>query len=243
MANHSTKFSLDGYVDLLEALMARGYETVPFAHADPAARHLVVRHDVDMSLELAVALAEVESKMGVISSFFVLVRTEMYNPASLRGRAALQRLRALGREVGLHFDAAGLAETPEVFDAEAAKDCAFLESLLGDAIGMVSFHRPARSVQGYAPPIAGRLHAYMPRFFHEMGYCSDSAGSFRFGHPLDHAAIAAGRALQLVTHPIWWVASSHESVLGKLDRFRACRDETIGAELAANCTPYRDRTR
>jgi hypothetical protein len=234
-------FTLEGYRELIQAFLAKGYETVGFDEVRRAARHLVLRHDVDMCLDRAVQLATVEAALGVTSSYFVLVRTEMYAVTSARSRRALQSLRQLGREVGLHFDAVGLGETPSELDAACANDCRLLEAVLGADVKTVSFHRPTTSLQGWPQPIAGRTHAYEPRFFRDMGYCSDSEGRFRFGHPLDHEAVAANRALQLVTHPIWWVAETNESVLEKLERFRSGRDAVLGEELAANCKPYRAR--
>jgi hypothetical protein len=237
-------FTLEGYRQLIEAFRARGYKTVSFDEVKPDACHLVLRHDVDMCLDRAVQLAAVEAELGVTSSYFILVRTEMYAVTSARSRRALQSLRQLGREVGLHFDAAGLGQTPIELDEACAEDCRLLEALVGADVRTVSFHRPTTSLQGWPHRIAGRTHAYEPRFFRDVGYCSDSEGRFRFGHPLDHEAVVANRALQLVTHPIWWVAAAaNESVLEKLERFRGDRDAVLGEELAANCKPYRTSRR
>lgn len=233
------EFSLAGYEALVRSLVAQGYQAVGFDNAVADQKHLVLRHDVDMCLQRAVELAEREEQLGVRSTYFVLVRTEMYAVTSRRSRAALARLLALGREVGLHFDAEGLGDDPAALERAADADCTLLESVLGEKVRAVSFHRPAKSLQGWPSPIAGRPHAYQPRFFSEMGYCSDSEGQFRFGHPLDHAAVKDGRAFQLVTHPIWWVAGGSETVLEKLERFRRDRDQLMGEELAFNCKPYR----
>jgi len=91
---------------------------------------------------------------------------------------------------------------------------------------------------GHATSLSGRIHAYQPRYFEHMGYCSDSSGAFRYHAPLLHPAVLEGRALQLLTHPIWWVADSSDSAFAKLDRFRRERDDDIGRELAAHCRPY-----
>ncbi|MBT3172708.1 MAG: hypothetical protein HN333_14900, partial [Rhodospirillaceae bacterium] len=77
--------------------------------------------------------------------------------------------------------------------------------MLGRSVPMISFHRPAPALQGREGRIAGRMHAYEPRFFREIGYCSDSRGAWRHGHPLDHAAVVKGKALQLLIHPLWWI--------------------------------------
>ena len=76
-------------------------------------------------------------------------------------------------------------------------------------------------------------------FFSAIGYCSDSRGAWHHGHPLAHQAVAQSRALQLLTHPIWWPSTVSPGPLPTLDRFVSERDTLLRTELAANCEPYR----
>src|SRR6185312_17230429 len=85
-------FSLDGYRQLLRSLKAIGYRCATFSDVDPAGRDMVLRHDVDLCLDSAVRLAEVEAEEAVQSTYYVLLNTEFYNLASTGGRAALRRL-------------------------------------------------------------------------------------------------------------------------------------------------------
>lgn len=232
-------FTLGSYQSLIEALHARGYAAVGYGAVDPIARHLLLRHDLDMSIEAALPVAEIEAALGAKGHYFVLLRTEMYNPWSAAARDGLHRIAALGHEVGLHFDASFYPDDAKALDNAAAAECASLESIVGRPVETISFHRPASRLLGRAEPIAGRRHAYQPRFFHEMGYCSDSRGAWHHGHPLDHPAVARGHALQLLTHPIWWSRSIPIDPVSALDEFRLARDGVLGAALSANCEPYR----
>lgn len=231
------RFDLDGYAALLAALLERGYIGRGYADADPAERHLILRHDLDMSIQAAVATAEVEARLGLSAVYFVLVRTEMYNPFSARARADLDRIAALGHHIGLHLDASLYGDVAALEDG-AHRECAALETLTGRPVEVISFHRPAPSFLGNPAPVAGRRHAYQPAYFRDMGYSSDSRGGWHHGHPLDHDAVAAGRALQLLTHPIWWSASADASVQAKLDGFVAARAVLLTTELQANCQTY-----
>src|SRR5262245_14908532 len=47
--------SPSGYAAVLAEFAARGYTATGFAEASSAARHLILRHDVDFSLEAAAA--------------------------------------------------------------------------------------------------------------------------------------------------------------------------------------------
>ena len=87
-------------------------------------------------------------------------------------------------------------------------------------------------------PLAGRAHAYQPRFFSEIGYCSDSRGAFHHGEPLAQPAIAEGRAMQLLTHPIWWMGEAGMDLTSRLDRFIAGRAEAMRTALAAEIRGY-----
>ena len=42
-------------------------------------RVVILRHDIDYSLDKAVALAELERELGVSSTYFVLLTSEFYN--------------------------------------------------------------------------------------------------------------------------------------------------------------------
>lgn len=237
----SRDFTRAGYGALLDRFRELGYAAVSYAAADPTAHHLILRHDIDMSIQAALPLAEVEAERGMQAHYFVLLRTEMYNPWSAAGRRDLLRLAAFGHEVGLHFDASLYPDDDAAVDAAVAHECATLEALLDGKVALVSFHRPVRHLQGREGMVGGRRHAYEPRFFSEMGYCSDSRGGWHHGHPLDHPAVKSGHALQLLTHPIWWSGEAEDSVVVTLDRFRRERDLLLADELAANCSAYPGR--
>jgi hypothetical protein len=237
-ASMSDDFTPAAYRALLTALLERGYEVRDYANADPQMRHLILRHDLDMSLEAALPIAEVENSLGAKAHYFVLLRTEMYNLFSARAREILLALRGLGHEIGLHLDASLYGNDTAQLQQASESECRVLEAASGAPVHVISFHRPAKALLGYPEKLAGRLHAYQPKFFTEMGYCSDSRGAWHYGAPREHAAVREGRALQLLTHPIWWVTDTKGNVTAKLDRFMVVRTELLREELARNCLPY-----
>src|SRR5213075_2207995 len=50
---------------------------------------LLLRHDVDMSLDAALAMAELEAERGVAATYFLMTRGEFYNLDARSGDAAL----------------------------------------------------------------------------------------------------------------------------------------------------------
>lgn len=233
-------FCLGGYHALIQALFSENYAVVDFGNVNPEKRHLVLRHDVDISLEAAVAIAEIEADLGASAWYFVLLRTEMYNLWSGDNIKHLRYLLALGHRVGLHFDAALYSQDDAILDDAAERECVVLETALNEPVEMISFHRPAPTLLNQDRPIGSRRHTYEPYFFSELGYCSDSRGRWSHGHPLDHPVLAQGRALQLLTHPIWWAREIPLDPVAVLDDFRRRRDEALGQAIADNCDPYRE---
>jgi hypothetical protein len=233
----TTDFSPGGYRILLETLRGQGYEARGYADAAVDHLHLILRHDIDLSLDAALPIAEIERGLSLKAYYFVLLRTELYNVFSAAARRTLSRLGALGHEIGLHLDASLYGNDTGALNKAAAEECAALEGAIGEAVRVISFHRPAKQLLGYPQTLAGRVHTYQPRYFSEMGYCSDSRGAWHHGHPLDHAAVRDRRALQLLTHPIWW-AEGGGAPAAKAADFLASRVDMLDRELAENCTVH-----
>ena len=139
-----TEFSPAGYAALLGGLRDRGYAVRSFAAAQPEQRHLILRHDIDFSLAAALAMAEQESALGIAATYFILLRTEFYNPLSGAGLDAIRRVAALGHAIGLHFDAALYPDADDLNGA-VARECDLLAGALGVDVPLVSLHRPGAS--------------------------------------------------------------------------------------------------
>ncbi len=239
-ASDDRAFSLEGYRQLLRGLKAIGYRCATFSDIDCAGRDMVLRHDVDLCLGSAVRIAEIEAEESIQSTYYVLLNTEFYNPASMQGRGALRRLLELGHRIGLHFDAAAFPDRAAELEVAAERECALLENLSGSSVDYISFHRPASQLLGRQGRLAGRLHAYQPAFFKDILYVTDSEGRWRFGHPLDHPDVQQGAALQLLTHPIWWTAPG-AGPIEKLEWFRESLAKRTRSNMAMNLKPFAER--
>ena len=97
----SCAFDLAHYREIVEAAQAGGYR---FAHFDgaPAEGSVILRHDVDLSLDAAVRMAELENDAGAAATYFLMTESVFYNLDSSEGVAAIERLRELGHRVAQH---------------------------------------------------------------------------------------------------------------------------------------------
>lgn len=232
-------FSLARYGALIAAFHQAGYAVVGFAEVQATARHLVLRHDIDFDLEAAAKMAEFEADEGIHATYFVMLRTEFYNVFSKTAETALARIRASGHDIGLHFDAALYQGDGQELIQAARAECRVLGQAVQSEINVLSFHRPHPDLLGSDIEFDGIINAYHRRYFEDIGYCSDSRGAWHYGQPLDHAAVAAGGALQLLTHPIWWMGREGADAQETVARFLAGRQAELAQEASIHCAAYR----
>jgi len=198
-------FSPPGYANVLTAARDCGYDIRPLRDAFKAgaASTLLLRHDVDLSLRLALEMAQLEHECGVTSTYHILPHNDFYAPFSPDGRRILVRMIELGHEIGLHCDAAVYPQEPAAYLRAVGRDIETLEEITGRKVASASQHRP---VEG-GPVDLGNLidvEAYAPRVREKFSYISDSAMSWRGVTPWD--LLPSRKNLQLLIHPVWWMA-------------------------------------
>jgi hypothetical protein len=205
----SCSFELRHYAELLEAARAGGYRFA-FFDPEPRAGDLLLRHDVDMSLDAAVTMAELEAEAGVGSTYFLMTRSEFYNLDARSGEVAIERLRSLGHRVGLH-----------AVHPDATLDDRFEP--------VVAWHTPDPSYM--SDPVDGAVNVMQAGFFDPDHYRSDSNQRWRHGCPHEQLARSEFEWLQLLVHPEIWVypgATMRETMLAMLEAERQRRVGLLG---------------
>ena len=97
-------FSYGWYEQLLLFCQEKGYQFCGCGDWDDCGKVIILRHDVDYSLERVLPIAELEAKHGVQSTYFVLLRGQFYNVLSDRELVIIAKLVAMGHHIGLCFD-------------------------------------------------------------------------------------------------------------------------------------------
>ncbi|MAL41048.1 hypothetical protein [Thalassospira sp.] len=233
------KFNIEGYKNLLIDFKEIGYEFRSFGDFDKQSAHVLLRHDVDYDVGRALSIAKVENELNISSVYHVLIRSKFYNPFDPDVVSKIKEIVGLGHTVGLHFDAALYESNFDVLQRACAEECCILEEIVGRKVEDISFHRPAAELLGCDQLLSGRRHSYQPKYFTEIGYCSDSQGRFRYGHPLEHEAVKNRRALQLVLHPIWWSENEAISPIERINEFLSQKSTDIKVAMAENSLVYR----
>jgi hypothetical protein len=195
-------FDLAHYRELLDAAAAGGYRFA-FFDRPPEAGTVILRHDVDLSLDAALNMAVVEEAAGARATYFLMTRSNFYNLDSQQGEETIRELRELGHRVGLH------AVWPHV-DMDERFD------------PVLAWHNPNPAYM--REPVEGLVNV-MEAPWADV-YRSDSNQHWRQGCPHEELAAGAFERLQLLTHPEIWVypgSTMRETMLSMLESEREVR--------------------
>jgi hypothetical protein len=107
----SAPFQPADLADLDERLLAHAIAVIPMADVAAGQRRrrvIGLRHDVDNSIEPAVAFAEWEAELGYRSTYFILHTAPYWRDKPLL-RRSLDRIAQCGHELGIHNNAIAAA--------------------------------------------------------------------------------------------------------------------------------------
>jgi hypothetical protein len=204
-------FDLGHYRELIEAAKAGGYRFA-FFDAAPEAGTVILRHDVDLSLDAALRMAELEAEKDVRATYFLMTQSVFYNLASSEGVQAVARLRDLGHAVGLHAVHPGV-DLDERFDR------------------VVAWHNP--SPEYMTASIPGAVNVYAEPYFEPPTYRSDSNQHWRSGCPHEELRGGGFPWVQILVHPEIWAyqgATMGLTMRSMLNAEKARRLEQLAAD-------------
>lgn len=201
-------FTYDSYRHLIGLLSENGYKICDYDNYNGiSGRRVILRHDIDNSIEKAVSLSDVERKLGGgHSTFFVLLTSDFYNVFSLKSLRGLDKILDNGSVLGLHFDEMRYpdeAGNPKKITDRILQERDLLEQALGIDIHTVSMHRPSQEIIKADLHIPGMINSYSGEFFSGFKYVSDSRRRWR--EPVED--IIRGRQydkLHILTHAFWY---------------------------------------
>ena len=102
-------FSFDDYREIIRVIKESGrYAT--YEEALNKDEFIIMRHDVEYSVERAYALSKVEESMDFRSTFFFQWTNNSYNILSRKNRDILTDMHERGQNIGLHFALNGMTD-------------------------------------------------------------------------------------------------------------------------------------
>lgn len=202
----SCDFSLAHYEEILDRIRSVGRHRIitvsDAADAIPDEDFILLRHDLDVSVEPAVEMAKVEERRGIRSCYYVRLHAPNYNALSEDTLDQLLEIAGRGHELGLHYEPGWFqARSRDVADGIRA-DIATLESLLGVRLPSISQHEPSMGpVLGDLPK--GYPCAYQRHLIVGINYHGDSGFKWREGCLCEK--IETVPRMHILIHPENWV--------------------------------------
>lgn len=197
------EFTYKSYENLLLLLRQYNYSFKTYHAWQKNDRCAILRHDIDQSVDNAVAMAELEAKVGVVSTYFVLLTSEFYNVAAQNTLAGLHKIYNMGHKIGLHFDETVYLQKNKDMEKLILQEANILSKICDFPIKTVSMHRPSKDTLESNLEIAGIVNSYGQAFLHDFKYLSDSRRRWR--EPVEEI-IKSGKydRLHILTHAFWY---------------------------------------
>lgn len=176
-------YSIPHYRFILRKAKELGYRfplVRDVAFGVPDERFFLVRHDVDISPWAAEELASVEVEEGVRTTYYYRFHAPYYNLLDAPIVASVQRVAAMGHEVGLHYEPGYFQELGQDPTEGTRRDIRLFEEVVGFRTKTIAQHQPATG------PLLGEISedhacAYQRALVRDMPYFGDSGFHWREG--------------------------------------------------------------
>lgn len=195
-------FSQQGYRSFLERMLDRQYQFCSFDRESLSESELrcMLRHDVDADPHAAHKLAAIESEYGIKSTYFIMLRSPVYNLFARENSRLIERIVSNGHDLGLHYDEGFISRYG--IQQSVEKEASFLEEMFGVKIQAVSFHQPSRKVIDGEIGLEYFINTYDRQLFKNFSYFSDSNMVWRSEEFDD--CVSQKKSVQVNFHPLWW---------------------------------------
>lgn len=216
MINELKDFTYSAYIECLKLLKQR-YRIGPFCEvSNKDEPFLILRHDVDASLEAALEMAKIENSLDTRSTYFVLFSHKLYNLLEKDNLATLKEISKLSHEIGLHYNVEVYESYGQDLKKTLKNEIKLLERLLNMRVFSIARHNvsitegedPFRDIKGY-------INAYDPELC--RNYVSDSCRAW-YLEDLSQLLNSNYKKVQLLIHPILWTKDvcERDTVLERL---------------------------
>ena len=163
-----------------------------------------LRHDIDISPQKAVQMAEIESTAQLKSTYYILTSSPFYNAFDKENIQRFKMIKQMGHGIGLHFDASIKPGSDKDVADEIVVLTALLEHYIGPLTGMsMTVHKPVMGggVSDSVYKLLNKVQIYCPNYDEKFKYISDSGHNWR-EDPVE--AVLSNKFIQINTHPEWY---------------------------------------
>lgn len=212
-------FSFEDYREILRIIKSTGRYT-GYKEALSKDSFILMRHDVEYSVERAYNLSKVEDSMDFTSTYFFQWTNNSYNILSRKNVDMVKDMHERGHEIGLHYALNGMTDMEQV-RRQIEKEIHILSEMFGFTVDTFSVHRPSKDILKENIKLPGIINAYQDDFFTfaenvtedtpvAVKYLSDANHIWRYGYP-DEKNILGHEKVQILTHPFAWTKEGYDN--------------------------------
>lgn len=212
-------FSYEDYRKIIEIIKSTGLQA-GYKEAINRDKFILMRHDVEYSVERAYHLSKVEESMDFTSTYFFQWTNNSYNILSKRNMDMVKDMHERGHVIGLHYALNGMTDM-ELVRKQIVKEMSMLSEMFGFKVDIFSVHRPSKDILRENIKLPGVLNAYQDDFFTfaenvtedtpvAVKYMSDANHIWRYGYP-DEKNILSHDKVQILTHPFAWTKNGYDN--------------------------------
>lgn len=213
------KPSYDVYRSIVRDIKATG-KAMGYSEAIGKDEFVIMRHDIEFSIDRAYKLSLVETEEDFFSTYFVQITNNSYNAFSRRSIDMLKDMASRGHSIGLHYHLNGQLDPVLVRDG-VRDQLRIMSEMLGMEVNSYSFHRPVKEVYYYNISIPYTTNAYSKEFFTygenvqegdmlEVKYIADSKHRWNYGYP-DFNTLMKNKKVQILIHPFSWTEEGYDN--------------------------------
>lgn len=214
------RFSYDEYRKIIREVKKTN-RAKSFSEAYGKDDFIIMRHDVEFSMERAYHLALLEHEEDFQSVYFVQLTNNAYNILSQKNIDLLHLMSEMGHKIGLHFHLHGLTDI-EAIREQIIIELEVLERMLKIPICGFSIHRPTADILEKNIHIDGYWNAYQDDFFEfvrdmsvaspTIKYLSDARHQWNYNLYPDGKTFEKYKKIQILTHPYSWTEIGYDNL-------------------------------
>jgi len=217
-------FTLSHYIDTVNLYRDVGYKIIQIKDLGTLNnddKYLLIRHDVDLSIKAAVELAAYEHVHNIITSYYILLYSPIYNTLSPTNIDGIRQIVKYGHQIGLHVDSRFETNFTSVSNSML---------VLGDICG-THIETFAQHFRSATPKILfpSYIDGYWDIVNARFKYLSDSSMNWREDCFCQH--LDKYKRLMVLIHPEWHVFEGKRGNI--IDRARDIEMSRIDRDVTA----------
>ena len=183
--------------------------------------YVLLRHDVEFSVERAFDLSLIEDEFEIRSSYFFQLSNNAYNIFSKKNIDLIRDMDRRGHKIGLHFHCNGLTQREEI-EKTILLEIGIFKEVLNIRVDRFSIHRPSEDILKMNIRLPGIINTYDERYFtlvndirkltpKNVKYIADSKHKWNYGEP-SYSTLKNAKRIQLLIHPYSWTTEGYSNL-------------------------------